>query len=69
MRFYDCHHAFNHTTKKYFARQEIVIRATFGLFETELSFISIEHFFLKLIKVSLEVRMEKTDLSLLVYPR
>ena len=45
MRFHDCHHAFNHTTKKYFARQEIVIRATFGPSETELSFISIEHFF------------------------
>ena len=32
-------------TKKYFARQKIVIRATFGPSETELSFISIEHFF------------------------
>ena len=49
-------------TKKYFARQKIVIRATFGLFETELSFISIEHFFLKLIKVSLESKAWKKEI-------
>ena len=58
-------------TKKYFARQKIVIRATFGPSETELSFISIEHFFLLLINLSLGLGLKKKreNLSLLVYSR